>query len=73
MTEKVDTHEIFVEPFHVDFTGRIFMGVLGNHLLNAAGNHSQRRGWGIGALNETSHTWVSSMSVAAYAHGWRAS
>ncbi len=58
MTEKVDTHEIFVEPFHVDFTGRIFMGVLGNHLLNAAGNHSQRRGWGIGALNETSHTWV---------------
>lgn len=58
MTEKVDTHEIFVEPFHVDFTGRIFMGVLGNHLLNAAGNHSQRRGWGIGALNETRHTWV---------------
>ena len=34
------------------------MGVLGNHLLNAAGNHSQKRGWGIGALNETSHTWV---------------
>ena len=56
--EKIDSHAIFVEPFHVDFTGRIFMGVLGNHLLNAAGNHSQRRGWGIGALNETSHTWV---------------
>ena len=34
------------------------MGVLGNHLLNAAGNHSQRRGWGIGALNESHHTWV---------------
>lgn len=34
------------------------MGVLGNHLLNAAGNHSSRRGWGIGALNETRHTWV---------------
>ncbi len=34
------------------------MGVLGNHLLNAAGNHSQRRGWGIGALNESRHTWV---------------
>lgn len=56
--EKIDSYAIFVEPFHVDFTGRIFMGVLGNHLLNAAGNHSQKRGWGIGALNETSHTWV---------------
>lgn len=56
--EKIDTYPVYVEPFHVDFTGRIFMGVLGNHLLNAAGNHSQRRGWGIGALNETQHTWV---------------
>lgn len=55
---KIDTYSIYVEPFHVDFTGRIFMGILGNHLLNAAGNHSQRRGWGIGALNETQHTWV---------------
>ncbi len=55
---KIDSHPIYVEPFHVDFTGRIFMGVLGNHLLNAAGNHSQRRGWGIGALNESRHTWV---------------
>ncbi|MGN1256877.1 MAG: acyl-[acyl-carrier-protein] thioesterase [Bacteroidaceae bacterium] len=55
---KVDASEVLVEPFHVDFTGHIFMGVLGNHLLNAAGKHSQRRGWGIGALNETQHTWV---------------
>lgn len=58
MKEKIDTYPMYVEPFHVDFTGRIFMGILGNNLLNAAGNHSQRRGWGIGALNETSHTWV---------------
>ena len=56
--EKIDSHKVYVEPFHVDFTGRIFMGVLGNHLRNAAGNHSTRRGWGIGALNETQHTWV---------------
>lgn len=56
--QKVDTFPVYVEPFHVDFTGRIFLGVLGNHLLNAAGNHSQKRGWGIGALNETRHTWV---------------
>mgnify|MGYP002627380344 CR=1 FL=1 len=56
--ERIDSYPFYVEPFHVDFTGRIFLGVLGNHLLNAAGNHSQRRGWGIGALNETKHTWV---------------
>ena len=52
---KIDTYDVLVEPFHVDFTGHIFLGVLGNHLLNAAGKHSQKRGWGIGALNETSH------------------
>ena len=56
--ELIDHYPFYVEPFHVDFTGRIFLGVLGNHLLNAAGNHSQKRGWGIGALNETQHTWV---------------
>ena len=55
---KIDSYPFYVEPFHVDFTGRIFMGILGNHLLNAAGNHSQKRGWGIGALNESRHTWV---------------
>lgn len=55
---KTDAYPIYIEPFHVDFAGRVFMGVLGNHLLNAAGNHSQRRGWGIGALNESRHTWV---------------
>ena len=58
MMQKIDSYPVHVEPFHVDFTGRIFLGVLGNHLLNAAGNHSQRRGWGIGALNENQYTWV---------------
>ena len=58
MMQKIDSYPVHVEPFHVDFTGRIFPGVLGNHLLNAAGNHSQRRGWGIGALNENHYTWV---------------
>ena len=57
-SKYIDSYPFYVEPFHVDFTGRIFLGVLGNHLLNAAGNHSQRRGWGIGALNETKRTWV---------------
>ena len=34
------------------------MGVLGNHLLNAAGRHSHSRGWGIDQLNEAHYTWV---------------
>lgn len=58
MRQIIDTYPIYIEPFHVDYTGRVFMGVLGNHLLNAAGRHSTKRGWGIGALNETQHTWV---------------
>ena len=58
LNNKIDTYEVAVEPFHTDFTGRMFLGILGNHLLNAAGRHSQRRGWGIGTLNEEHHTWV---------------
>ncbi|MCR4995329.1 MAG: acyl-[acyl-carrier-protein] thioesterase [Bacteroidales bacterium] len=56
--EKIETYRFSVEPFHVDFTGHIFMGVLGNHLLNAAGRHSHNRGWGIDQLNEVHYTWV---------------
>ena len=35
--EKIDSYPFYVEPFHVDFMGRMFLGILGNHLLNAAG------------------------------------
>ncbi|MBO4800987.1 MAG: acyl-[acyl-carrier-protein] thioesterase [Bacteroidaceae bacterium] len=56
--EKIETYRFTVEPFHVDFTGHLFLGVLGNHLLNAAGHHSHNRGWGIDHLNEAHYTWV---------------
>ena len=46
------------EPFHVDFNGRLTMGVLGNHLLNCAGFHASDRGFGIATLNEDNYTWV---------------
>jgi acyl-ACP thioesterase len=46
------------EPFHVDFTGHLTIGVLGNQLLNAAGFHSHDRGFGIDRLNQEQHTWV---------------
>ena len=55
---KIETHSVYVEPFHVDFSGNIFLGLLGNHLLNAADKHSHKRGWGIGTLNKNNCTWV---------------
>ncbi len=58
MMDKIETYHFMVEPFHVDFTGHLFLGVLGNHLLNAAGRHSHNRGWGIDQLNQTHFTWV---------------
>ena len=34
---KIGTYQFVAEPFHVDFNGRLTMGVLGDHLLNCAG------------------------------------
>ena len=49
MTEdsKIGTYDFVAEPFHVDFTGKLTMGVLGNHLLNCAGFHASERGFGM--------------------------
>lgn len=60
MTEenKIGTYSFVAEPFHVDFTGRLTMGILGNHLLNCAGFHATERGFGIATLNESNYTWV---------------
>ena len=55
---KVSAYNYVAEPFHVDFCGRLFMGVLGNHLLNSAGFHATERGFGIARLNESNYTWV---------------
>ena len=55
---KIGTYKFVAEPFHVDFTGRLTMGVLGNHLLNCAGFHATERGFGIATLNEDNYTWV---------------
>lgn len=60
MTEenKIGTYSFIAEPFHVDFTGKLTMGVLGNHLLNCAGFHATERGFGMAELNENHYTWV---------------
>ena len=46
------------EPFHCDFSGRLFMGHLGNHLLNAADFHSTDRGFGMQYLMSIRRSWV---------------
>lgn len=55
---KIGVYNFVAEPFHVDFTGKLTMGVLGNHLLNCAGFHAADRGFGIAELNENHYTWV---------------
>ena len=55
---KIGHYNFVAEPFHVDFSGHLTMGVLGNHLLNCAGFHSTDRGFGIANLNEAHYTWV---------------
>ncbi len=40
---RIGTYQFVAEPFHVDFNGRLTMGVLGNHLLNCAGFHANDR------------------------------
>lgn len=60
MNEKnrIGKYALVAEPFHVDFTGKLTMGVLGNHLLNCAGVHASERGFGMATLNEHHYTWV---------------
>ena len=55
---KHSTYEFLAEPFHCDFSNRLFLGHLGNHLLNAADFHSNERGFGMHYLNTIHKTWV---------------
>lgn len=63
LLSKVGSYDFLVEPFHCDFTNRIFIGHLGNHLLNAADFHSNERGYGMDYLNTVHKTWVLSRFV----------
>ena len=55
---KIGSYELLAEPFHCDFSHHLFMGHLGNHLLNAADFHSNDRGYGMTFLNPIHRTWV---------------
>lgn len=56
--EKVGRYLFMAEPFHCDFSHCLFMGHLGNHLLNAADFHSTDRDFGMTYLNPIHKTWV---------------
>lgn len=58
MPDKTGRYEFLAEPFHCDFTKRLSMGHLGNHLLNAADFHSTERGFGMEYLAPLHKTWV---------------
>ncbi len=55
---KVGKYPFMSEPFHCDFSGRLFMGHLGNHMLNAADFHSTDRGFGMKYLMTIKRSWV---------------
>ena len=56
--DKIGSYEFLAEPFHCDFSGRLFMGHLGNHMLNAADFHSSDRGFGMQYLLGINRSWV---------------
>lgn len=56
--DKTGRYLFMAEPFHCDFSHRLFMGHLGNHMLNAADFHSTDRGFGMSYLNPIHKTWV---------------
>ena len=56
--DKVGVYPFMAEPFHCDFGGRLMMGHLGNHMLNAADFHSTDRGFGMSYLLTINRSWV---------------
>ena len=56
--DKIGIYEFMAEPFHCDFSQRLFMGHLGNHMLNAADFHSTARGFGMRYLLTINRSWV---------------
>ena len=56
LKSKIGNYDFLVEPFHCDFSHRMFLGHLGNSLLNAADFHSNDRGFGMNYLNPLHRT-----------------
>ena len=58
MLSKIGSYPFLAEPFHCDFSQRLFIGHLGNHMLNAADFHSNDRGFGMKYLLSVNRAWV---------------
>ena len=56
--DKIGKYQFKADTFHCDFSHRLFMGHLGNDMLNAADFHSTDRHFGISYLNSINKTWV---------------
>ncbi len=56
--DKIGKYEFMAEPFHCDFSGHMFLGHLGNQMLNAADFHSTDRGFGMKYLMNIKRSWV---------------
>jgi len=63
MLTKTGRYGFLIEPFHCDISKNVFIGHLGNHMLNAADFHSNERGYGMNYLNSIHRTWVLSRLV----------
>ena len=55
---KIGTYELVASPFHLDFRGKLSMGMLGKHLLNCADSHASDRGFNVAELDGEPYTWV---------------
>lgn len=55
---KIGSYKLVVDPFHVDFSGKLMMGVFGNRLLNCADYHATDRGFGFTQKDGIHYTWV---------------
>lgn len=58
MDNKIGTYGFTAEPFHCDLTHKLFLGHLGNHILNAAEFHASGRNFGMERLMPINRTWV---------------
>lgn len=58
MDDKTGIYDFTAEPFHCDFSHHLFMGHLGNHMLNAAEFHASARDFGMERLMPIHRTWV---------------
>ncbi len=56
--DPIERHTFTVQPFEIDFRGKLTFPLLINNLLNAAGHHADNRGFGIRDINKIHRTWV---------------